>query len=135
MSNIPDNLNWVNVRYRCTAGEMFRQLEDDVQRDVDQRNKLKDKITNRHSFTFQSEANQFAVVCDDSGPVRAFYLRDGRISVQNRQREELISASAALNDEGRCMLRVGAEQLERWQFLKRALEPFFFDLDLTDSAI
>jgi hypothetical protein len=31
-----------------------------------------------------------------------------------------------LNDEGECRLKVGDDELEEWQVLKRALETLFF---------
>jgi hypothetical protein len=107
---------------------MFRDLDADLRNDVAQRNKQNGK-----NFTVQQRQNEIAIMHGDAGPVRAFHLMVDRILVQNRNRSELLSAIVILNNEGRCILKVGEEELERWQFLRKALEVYSFDIDYDDA--
>lgn len=128
---IPESLDWVRARYECSVGAMFREIQADAAKDVASRNELRDAVTKRHVFHYQADGDKFVILRDDSGPCRVFSLETDRITVQDRDRRELLSATVKLNGEGRCMLVCDGIEVERWQFLKQALESLFFDQQLT----
>lgn len=53
-------------------------------------------------------------------------LSKDRIEVSSLRVNGSFVATLTLNDAGECRLSVEGEQLDRWQFLRRALEPLFF---------
>jgi len=55
-----------------------------------------------------------------------FALAGKTIQVKNGDREVLFEAGITLNDAGECKLRVDTEEVESWQFRRRALEELFF---------
>lgn len=55
-----------------------------------------------------------------------FALYGEEIRIEGRGVDVGISATLTLNDLGECRLRVGDQELDRWQVLRRALEPLFF---------
>jgi hypothetical protein len=65
-------------------------------------------------------------VKDEVGPRVVFYYANERIEVKDEKRNLKFFASLALNSSGRCVLRVDGEELEQWQFRKKALECLFF---------
>lgn len=55
-----------------------------------------------------------------------FWLRDDSIRVESSGRNP-IDATLTLNDNGQCRFKVGSEELDAWQLMRRALEWLFFE--------
>ena len=51
------------------------------------------------------------------------------IVVVDENDKELFSASVTVNNDKECVVVVGDEELEQWQFRKKALETLFFPND------
>ena len=124
MKEIPKNLDWVSVRAKCSMASVFDALKDEVQKDVISQNSLPD-----HSkFEVKFNNGSFTVISGDGAVIKAmvFTLTGETIQVKNAARKVLFEAGLTLNDAGECKLKVGDQELELWQFRRRALEELFF---------
>lgn len=121
---IPDNLDWVAVRGKCSISHVFDSLKDEVQKDVDAQNSLQ----NHSKFEVKIASDSFTVISGDGGGIRAvvFALAGKTIRIKNGNRQVLFEASITLNDAGECKLKVDNKELESWQLRRRALEELFF---------
>ena len=134
MIEIPRTLNWVAKRAECSVRSMFDKLKDEVKEDVATMNQLLPQA-NEKRFSFgPSTLSKFSVqrVDDVMGIIISsieFIVEGDAIVVResdNSGTTELFSATVTLNSEGRCLCKVGNDELEQWQVRKRALEAFFF---------
>jgi hypothetical protein len=125
----PSDFDWVTVRAGCSALNMFRLLKHDAAKNVEA---IK-------TATKSPEGNEMAVRLLDNGSsfvvmrrtyrsemgVR-FTLSQDWIRVESQGVNVSFTATLTLNDEGECRFMVGDKTLDRWQLLRRALEPLFF---------
>ena len=105
-------------------------LRDEAVANVEERNGALKNGEPRFEIAPGSGANpSFWVVrkvSDHEQPSIHFLLKpDGTIAVE-RDLKEFVSAKLTLTDDGDCKLKVNGRELERWQFLRLALEDFFF---------
>lgn len=127
MSTIPPELNWVEKRASCSAAQIFKELQFGIESDVVAANNA-NTISGPFMTTLTPDGCTFIVsLKNEVGPRIVFYCTQGRIEAKDEKRNIKISASLALSDVGRCVLRIENEgDLEQWQFRKRVLENFFF---------
>jgi hypothetical protein len=129
------DFDWVKARAECSIAEVFEQLKSEVEADVTAREKLrpKNEAHQHYAFKFTVTGRTFSVFIESNKIHRSasFTLRDNRISIRKDHQE--FFALAALNDEGRCVLRVNNKDYERWQVRKMALEELFFSEPEVDA--
>jgi len=128
----PTNLDWVTERSKCSLFAVFKQLQAEVQEDIQKMQAILGANSNRLSFVRASDRN-FSVNRTDKDvfptPIERsvdFALEQSEIIVVNIDNEIAARATITLNDEGRCMLKVNDRELEHWQFRRMALERIFF---------
>jgi hypothetical protein len=118
-----EEVDWVRARSKCSVAGVFDALKNEVAKDVDTQNSLQG-----HShFAVKHHEGSFTVIEGDGGSGRAvvFALSGNSIQIKTSERSVVLKATITLNEEGRCVLKVGQE-LESWQFRRRALEGLFF---------
>lgn len=123
------DFEWVNARAKCSAFEVFRQIQEGVEMDVQQRNQQLPPPTDK-AFKMLSPLNpspeKFGVMCMGHNlrdAVDFTCSQDGKILAVHG--EKRVEATVTLNAERQCVLVVNGEELENWQFRKLALEDFF----------
>lgn len=131
MAEPAEGFNWVKARHECSAARMFTRLALRAAANVKDRNDLQDqKPRGGIKFEFESNGARFAVFQDcHNRPSVTFILDGGRICVEGDNPPVCFAGTVTLNNEGQCRLKVGQEELEEWQVLKRALEGFFFGVE------
>jgi hypothetical protein len=139
---IPDELDWVTERAKCSAGTVLKQLESQVKADVERRNSLltPSEVGQRISFEFGSGSQSSFYVCAwrhferDPSPERlglvTFEKLPGGIKIIpwiGKEETEPIVGMLTLGNDGKCRLRVkDLDEYKLWQFRKLALEPVLF---------
>jgi hypothetical protein len=133
--NLPtqgEPFDWVKARNDCSIDTVFDRLRLGVQGDVVKRERIRASSgadPRKGKFTFASNIGRFSAsfrTHDNEGSVIIFTLRRNRIVITNDQDEQLMSATVTISDDRECRIVVDGEQLEEWQFRKRALETLFF---------
>jgi hypothetical protein len=121
-----DDFDWVTARSQCSAATVFERLRVRTIADANLRNKLRESDGVVAPIKLAPESHSFSVM---RGPIRVvrFVLQDEAIHVSDEKLQTTMVATLTLNNEGECRLRVGEEELQLWQFCKRALEGLFFD--------
>jgi hypothetical protein len=126
---LPSDFDWVTARAKCSAIDMFETLRQLVQVDVERRNAQYPEGSPKDRFKFKAPALGRSFTVYDA----YYYDRraaDFTLEVETIRVQSVgglgMAATIALTDNGECRLMVGAEELEPWQFLRRALEPLFF---------
>lgn len=120
------DFNWVQARANCSAASIFEALKRGVESDTAIRHTLRGEI---RGFRFDAEGDRFWVILTGGARrhVVAFRLSNTEIVVMLDD-EVFLEATVSLCDDGICRISVKGEPLESWQFRKRALERFFFEL-------
>jgi hypothetical protein len=130
MSDKPDTMatfDWVKARAYCSLAHVFKQLELGARNDVDIANRERQSGV-PHTFSISTEPGRFSVI-RSSGmalPVSVEFSLEGHEIVACIGNQILLQATITLNNEGRCMLKVGGEELEQWHVRRMALEDLFF---------
>ena len=127
-------VDWVTERSKCTAGQIFDLLKAEVDKDVKTRQssipqghygglniyvKTKEFGVSLHGINYQTGTELHKTV--------RFALEGNSIVVVDENLSQRMKATVSLGDDGRCRLKVGEEELESWQFRRRALEDLLFD--------
>jgi hypothetical protein len=124
----PSDFDWVTMRAQCSALNMFGLLQADAQKNTDTMEALATARGTPLGLQCIVNTGSFVVVrrllVGEIG-VR-FTLSDDQILVESQGVDVHFSARLTLNNDGECRLLVGEEELDRWQVLRRALEPLFF---------
>ena len=132
MSNdqeLPRNWDWVAARSECSERQFFERLYLGAVENVAKRTALltSAELSARTLFRHESHQGLFSVFTEASnGPMVRFRLDGKRIVVESDQGDVKFDGTITLDDRGRCRLRVGNEELDEWQVLKRALEQLLF---------
>jgi predicted membrane GTPase involved in stress response len=124
-----DNLDWVTARHACSVEEVFERLKAEVQEDVKTREALRPRTEDHshYAFRFRGGPRWFAAFMDGKNKRGVqFKLEHPRIVVTKAD-GSFQEATVALNNEGRCVLKVGDTAYESWQFRKLVLEDLFFE--------
>jgi hypothetical protein len=122
------DFDWVNARAECSLVAAFIRLEKSIKDDTAAANqRFKDR--RKFGVTIQ-DSNSFSVYEEVQPPRHiTFKLSESQISVVKRcdGREDIqFSATLTINKDKQCRFLVEGEELEEWQFRKKALEPLFF---------
>lgn len=131
---LPSDFDWVTARAQCSAAEMFESLRQLAQANVTTINACRGGADGqRPRFHLRdsepSLANGFAVWDTFAGRRRAvlFQLRGDVIHIEATRPGHEFDATLTLNDAGQCRFKTAAEELDKWQVLRRALEWLFFE--------
>lgn len=119
----PANFNWVKARGECSLPAVFTQLLLEAQDNVAERNRLLTKT--EAEFVLTAEDGTAFTVHRRSMPLIAFALSYDYIAIRwpNKAQDKAI---LTLSNDCECRLKVGEEELDRWQFLRKFLEPILF---------
>jgi hypothetical protein len=125
MNNVPQELDWVNVRSNCSTVEMFKQLRAACEGDVAEINAKRNNVVS-FRLTLNSSGTMF-IVSEEGSLTREvkFYLGEEFIKVVRPGMED-VRLVPTLNNEGRCKLSNNQAELEQWQVRRMALEDLFF---------
>ncbi|MGB8769043.1 MAG: hypothetical protein WCC92_05485 [Candidatus Korobacteraceae bacterium] len=119
--------NWVKARRDdCSLGQVFKDLERGVRRDVDAANESSEGQP--HKFKVSSEEGHFSVTRSSSTAMPLsveFCLKRDEIEIGAGGEPEFV-ITLTLNNEGRPVLKANGKELELWQVRKMALEELFF---------
>lgn len=118
---LPPDFDWVTARHECSADKMFHQLRLLALSNVETRNaQAPDSVgftaTHDGSFSVWNKRGSERKAVD-------FTLMRQTMTVSNG---DPFSVTVTLNNQGVCKCRVGDEELDPWQLLKKALEPVLF---------
>ncbi len=121
----PRDFDWVTERQNCSAARYLERLVAVAQANVRTRNEQKPGV----SFGVESLSGQGFSVFLEGEPGKAVRVRvegetfhiEGSSSVRGS-----FTGVLRLCDDGECRLRVGQDDLDEWQVLRRALERLFF---------
>jgi hypothetical protein len=127
---MPDNVDWVTTRFRCSIGQAFERLRAEVGEDVKQREELrpKDERHSHYAFSFaDSHAKHFSAIVEGHQIHEhvKFELHDHWISARLKDGKDL-KVTPTINDDAECVLRVDTKEYNFWQFRKLVLEELFF---------
>lgn len=133
MNTIPQDLDWVSERAKCSPGTVFSALESQVKADVERRESLRNANEMQYGvgFSLRSGAYAFQVTVNRMSEVMGTAIFEKTaVGINVRYKNGSILAGVlTLGNDGRCRLRVAdSEELEFWQFRKRSLEPLFFNI-------
>lgn len=123
---LPPNFDWVTERKKCSALTVFEQLRQDVQQnlaafhDGQERRRWNLISTHPEMFTVTGQLERFR-----NAAVR-FMLVGDEMEIEGQNVDVKMTATLTLNDRGQCRLLVDGKELDRWQVLRRALEPLLF---------
>ena len=123
---VPQQFDWVAARSACSIGVVFEKLREQVDADIEARQRQTEQ--DRHyAFKFVSEGRMFAALVEGHQihDVISFVLQDDAIEVRHKART-LFTSMVGLNNEGRCIMKIGNQEYELWQFRKLALETLLF---------
>jgi hypothetical protein len=122
-----ENFDWVGARANCSLAQVFKQLELGARNDVDAAN-MKRTPQDRYKFSVSAEHGRFSVTreSNDALPLSVDFSLERTEIVACMGNEIKVKAIIALNNEGRCMLKVNDEELEQWHVRRMALEDLFF---------
>jgi len=127
----PSDFDWVTVRAGCSALNMFGLLKQDAQKNVEAIKAATKLQGSEMPVSFFDNDNSFGVVrrtyVGEIG-VR-FNLYQDEIRIESQGVKVSFTATLTLNDDGECRFMVDAQTLDRWQVMRRALEPLFFRVD------
>jgi hypothetical protein len=136
MSNkneFPSDFDWVTARAQCSPLNMYELLKAEAQKNVETMEAVAKSRGEQGGLALHVNDGSFAVI--RRGHFREigvrFTLRQETIEVESvgLRSNKPFSATLTLKDSGECRLLVNGDQLDRWQFLRRALEPLFFPVD------
>jgi len=130
VDNIPLELDWVAKRAACTVAQVFNELRTGIENDIATVNATR-QLSAEDSFSADLLQNGMGVAIGRPRRVpnkRVLVAISGdSLAVRDEATPAEWSASVALNDQGRCILRLEeGTELEQWQFRMRALQALFF---------
>lgn len=126
--------NWVKARLQCSPFEVFTRLRAGVEEDVKAMSASLGEIA-FYSFRFVSDGSRFRVLRQGltiaAASVEFRWDNSGiTVKVESADPEETrdeTRATLTLTEDGECKLNYQGNELELWQFRRRALENFFFN--------
>jgi hypothetical protein len=127
--SMPVEFDWVRARSQCSLNVVFKELHNSVQNDVrtmesilppNRQVKLSVTAFDRVRFSVVREGD------DSFSDSVNFTLANGAIIAEDDDKTFQHIATLTLNNEGKCKLTVGNDELDQWQFRRKALEKLFF---------
>jgi hypothetical protein len=119
-----DAFDWVTERAGCTVNSVFESLYAEIKRDVELINGKR-----KQQFGVNRNDGIITVFQENSSPPRSVAFGISGVFIFSQDSggaHKRIEATLTLNDQGKCRLKVGDLERERWQFRKDALEDLFF---------
>lgn len=125
----PSDFDWVTVRAGCSALNMFELLKAEATKNVEAIKAVTKLNGQEMPLKMFNNGSMFGVIrpyrrFEETG-VR-FALYQDEIRVESQGLKVSFTATLTLNDDGECRFLVDGQTLDRWQVLRRALEPLFF---------
>ena len=119
----PADFDWVTTRHKCSLVQMFEAMKVMAERNVATRNAL---IAGggRTVCSFSTQSTDVFVVTGFGRGV-SFCLCPDSIDVQSDQ-DTVTHLTLTLTDSADCKLKLGDDNLEPWQVMRRFLEPVLF---------
>jgi len=107
---------------------MFGLLKQDAEKNVETIKAVTKPQGGEIPVRFFDNDSSFGVIRETyKGEIGVrFSLRQDAVSIEGQGVNVSFTATLTLNDEGECRFTVGGQTLDRWQVLRRALEPLFF---------
>lgn len=128
--NDTEKFEWVKARHECSTGSMFEKLRLDVKADVETRQGLREKTEFGYinGFTFSSRSDRFSANAATSNSRQSviFVLQGNDIAVTDENDQLVFRGKVTLSNDRVCRFVVDDQELEDWQFRKKALEGLFF---------
>jgi hypothetical protein len=126
-----DNFDWVSAQARCSVVQMFQNLQDGAQADVERRNAASEGRADNWQFEFHADDDGFEVV-RLAGSSRASaavtFEREGpRINIAGDGVDVRLTAIVGINHAGDCRYYIGEGEYLGWEVRKQALDLLFFD--------
>ena len=122
--------DWVKARHDCTAVNFFNRLKLSAESNVNRRNEVaaeRAPLDGGVQFRFAPDATMFSVFIEGNAATGVrIRLQGQQIVVEGTNVNVNFSGNLMLTGDARCRLRVGNDELDEWQVLRRALEPLFF---------
>jgi hypothetical protein len=131
---LPSNFDWVKARVDCSPTAFFERLRLGAERNTKRRNDLRTDNDKQDGmkFSFTDDGHLFSVFCEGV-PGRVVKFRMEALSTihvesqgMNADQKFSFLGTLTLTDKAKCRLKVGDDELDEWQVLRRALEPLFF---------
>lgn len=126
---LPSDFDWVTARRNCSGAKVMELLSLEAKKNVESIKTINQGRV-REPVQYVGFDGGFSIVTDSfrSTGLR-FSLMDDNIYVHDSAGQLKLTASLTLNDQGKCRLLVEGQELDRWQLLKRVLEPLFFSAE------
>jgi hypothetical protein len=123
LDGFDEGFDWVTERAACTVNSVFESLYIEIKSDVELANGKR-----KQQFGVNRNGGVITVFQENSSPPRsvAFGISGVVIFAEDSRSRKRTEATLTLNDKGKCRLKVGDLERERWQFRKDALEDLFF---------
>ena len=116
--------DWVTARSECSEIAVFEAMKAGAERDAKMRHNLPET---KSGYRFVADRDSFSVVLE--GPLGKHIVRfriENKSITASLDDRPFLKGTVTLSDDGICRLSVEGQDLEFWQFRKRALEHLFF---------
>ena len=128
--DLPPDWDWVTARSQCSIEAYFERLHSGANKNVQTRKEMRIELQDVGPVDLSQRVPGIFSVMRGLGlgayaAVR-FRLDGDRIVVEGQGVDVKFEGRLTLTDAGECRLMVGAQELDEWQVLRRALEPLFF---------
>ena len=119
--------DWVAERSACTLPKMFKQLREEIEGDVKERNAQRPD-NSPYEFAIVDKDDGFSVVLQAADYRRAvtFRYEDHAITVLDPSGNQMFEVTLLFTDDGKCRLKAKEENREPWQVRRMALEDLLF---------
>jgi hypothetical protein len=125
----PSDFDWVTARNQCSLGKVFEFLYLETKKNTETMNQINGQEQRQWQLVeFQGGFSVSRRTVESTMGAR-FTIRDNAVVVDGIGVDVGFKAGLTLNDDGKCRLLVDGKELDRWQVLRRALEPLFFHMD------
>jgi hypothetical protein len=125
--NEKSKYDWVAERSACTLPKMFRQLREEIEGDVKERNAQRPD-NSPYEFVVVDKDTGFSVALEAKDYRRSvtFIYEDHAIIVLDPSGNQMFEVTLLFTDEGKCRLKAKEENREPWQVRRMALEDLLF---------
>jgi hypothetical protein len=119
--------DWVKERSSCSLPNVFKILRLQVEDDIKTRNALR-PANSPYEFSVAEDIGGFTVVLKarEVHTSVVFSLAEHAILVRDGLGTPMFEVTLSFDDDGKCRLRVNAEERDFWQIRRMALEELMF---------
>ncbi len=127
----PRDFDWVTARHECSPVRFFERLRLGAEQNTETRNRVEAERQSGMKFGHDNHRGVWSVYREGRAGIAVRFRLDGdTIYVEATEAlggpEVNFSGTLTLTNEAKCRLRIGNEELDEWQVLRKALEPLFF---------